>query len=84
MNNNVWDEVNRLVAEYDAQRPTIIKEYRLYYNPDSTIIGLWEMNHPEGDNYIVLDDPGIFNSSNTLMLRVRNKKLIVLDPQAPL
>jgi hypothetical protein len=84
MNNNVWDEVARLVAEYDAQRPTIVKEYRLYYNSDGTIVGLWENSHPDGDNYIVLDDPGVFNSSNTLMLRVQNMKLIVLDPQAPL
>jgi hypothetical protein len=84
MNTNVWDEVARLVAEYDAQRPTIVKEYRLYYNPDGTIIGLWENSHPDGDNYIVLDDPGVFNNSNTLMLRVQNMKLIVLDPQAPL
>jgi len=80
----MWDEVARLVAEYDAQRPTIVKEYRLYYNPDGTIIGLWENSHPDGDNYIVLDDPGVFNNSNTLMLRVQNMKLIVLDPQAPL
>jgi hypothetical protein len=84
MNTNVWDEVARLVAEYDAQRPTIVKEYRLYYNPEGMIIGLWESDHPDGDNYIVLDDPGVFNNSNTLMLRVQNMKLIVLDPQAPL
>ncbi len=84
MNTNVWDEVALLVAEYDAQRPTIVKEYRLYYNPDGTVIGLWENSHPDGDNYIVLTDPGIFHSSNTHMLRVQNKKLVVLDPQAPL
>ena len=84
MNNTIWDEVARLVAECDAQRPKIIKEYRLYYNPDGTIIGLWESGHPEDDNYIVLDDPGLFHNSNTHLLRVQNKKLIVLDPQAPL
>ena len=84
MNNNVWDEVARLVAEYDARRPKIVKEYRLYYNPDGTIIGLWESGHLEGDNYIVLDDPGVFHSSNTHLLRVQNKKLMVLDPRAPL
>jgi hypothetical protein len=84
MNNNIWDEVAQLVAAYDAQRPKIVKEYRLYYNPDGTIIGLWESDHPADDNYIVLDDPGVFNSSNTLMLRVQHKKLILLDPRAPL
>jgi hypothetical protein len=83
MNQDIWDEVARLVAEYDAARPTIIKEYRLYYNADSTIIGLWENNHPEGDNYIVLEDPGVFHNSSTHLLRVQNKKLTVLDPMAP-
>ena len=84
MNNNIWDEVARLVAEHDAQRPIIIKEYRLYYNTDGTIIGLWESGHPEGDNYVVLDDPGVFYHTNTLLLRVYNKKLKILDPRAPL
>lgn len=84
MSDNIWEEVARLVADYDATRPVIVKEYRLYYNPDGTIVGLWEMDHPDGDNYIVLDDPGMFNSSNTHLLRVQNKKLVVLDPRAPL
>ena len=83
MNNDIWEEVVRLVAEHDAQRPKIVKEYRLYYNVDGTIIGLWESSHPSGDNYIVLDDPGIFYHANTLLLRVHNKKLVILDPRAP-
>jgi hypothetical protein len=84
MNDNIWDEVARLVAEYDAARPKLVKEYRLYYNSDGTVIGLWESSHPEGDNYIVLDDPGLFHRSNTHMLRVQNKKLVALDPRAPM
>lgn len=83
MNDDIWAEVARLVAEYDTQRPKIIKEYRLYYNTDGTIIGLWESDHPEDNNYIVLDDPGLFYSANTLLLRVQNKKLILLDPREP-
>jgi hypothetical protein len=82
--NNIWNEVAQLVAAYDAQRPKIIQEYRLYYNPDGTVIGLWESGHPDGDNYIILDDPGPFYSSNTLNMRVQNKKMIVLDPREPL
>jgi hypothetical protein len=82
--NNIWNDVAQLVAAYDAQRPKIIQEYRLYYNPDGTVIGLWESDHPDGDNYIILDDPGPFYSSNTLNMRVQNKKMIVLDPRAPL
>ena len=83
MNNDLWDEVIRLVAEYDAARPVITKEYRLYYNTDGTVIGLWESDHPEGNNYIILDNPGVFYHTNTLLLRVRDKKLVVLDPRAP-
>lgn len=84
MNQDFWEEVARLVAEYDAKRPQIIIEHRLYYNEDGTVIGLWESNHPEGENYIVLDEPGIFYSSNTHWLRVQNNKLVILDPKAPL
>ena len=76
----LWAEVWRLVAEYDRQRPVVVKEYRLYYNEDSTIIGLWETDHPEGDNYIVLDDPDIFHRTPTGLLRIVNKELKVLDP----
>jgi hypothetical protein len=82
-NNDIWEEVARLVAEYDATRPKIVKEYRLYYNVDGTVIGLWESSHPDGDNYIVLDDPGLFHNSNTHMLRIQNKKLVLIDPRAP-
>ena len=84
MNNDIWEEVARLVAVYDAQRPKIVKEYRLYHNADGIIIGLWESDHPAGDNYVVLDDPGVFNNTNTHLLRVHNKKLVILDPTAPL
>jgi len=83
MNNDLWDEVVKLVADYDAARTAITKEYRLYYNTDGTIVSLWESDHPEGNNYIVLDNPGVFYHTNTMLLRVRDKKLIVLDPRAP-
>lgn len=72
-----------LVAAYDAQRPKIIKEYRLYYNDDGTIIGLWETGHPDGSNYIVLQDHDIYHRVNTQLLRVINKELKVLDPKSP-
>ena len=78
-----WQEFAKafeLVAEYDRQRPVIIKEYRLYYNNDGTTIGLWETDHPMGDNYIVLDDPDVFHRTPTNLLQVVNKELKVLDP----
>jgi len=74
-----WAEAWRLVAEYDSQRPVIIKEYRLYYNEDGTIIGLWESGHPEGYNYIVMNDPDVFHRHNTNNIRVINKQLKIID-----
>jgi hypothetical protein len=68
-----------LIEEFDRNRPKIIKEFRLYYNDSGEIIGLWESNHPSGDNYIVVDNPEIFNRTNTSLLRVTGGKLIVLD-----
>jgi hypothetical protein len=73
-----------LVAAYDAQRSKFVKEYRLYYNEDGSIIGLWETDHPAGDNYVVLDDTGQYHGHNTNLLRVVDKKLTVLDPVGPL
>jgi hypothetical protein len=79
-NEELWTEVWRLVNEYDDQRPVIVKEYRLYHNDDGSIIGLWETDHPEGENYVVLDDPDIFHRTNSQLLKVVDKNLTVLDP----
>lgn len=77
-----WQEFVKafeLVAEYDQQRPVVLKEYRLYYNDDGTTIGLWETDHPDGDNYIILDDPDIFHRTSTNLLQVVNQQLKILD-----
>ena len=71
-----------LVAEYDRQRPQTVKEYRLYYNEDGSIRGLWETDHPEG-NYVVIDNPDVFNRQSTQLLKVVNGQLTVIDPRAP-
>jgi hypothetical protein len=71
-----------LVAEYERKRPQIIKEYRLYYNEDGSIRGLWETDHPEG-NYVVIDNPDVFNRQSTQLLKVVNGQLTVIDPRAP-
>ena len=63
-----------LVAKFDGCRPTLTTEFRLYYNEDGSIIGLWETDYPTG-NYIVLDDPSVFYNSNTLLLRVIDGKI---------
>jgi len=81
-----WQEILKafaLVDEYDQQRPKLIKQYRLYYNEDGSVIGLWETGHPEGDNYIVLADPDVFHRNNSQLLRVVNKELKIIDPRAP-
>jgi hypothetical protein len=71
-----------LVAEYEQQRTQLVKEYRLYYNEDGSIRGLWETGHPEG-NYVVIDNPDVFNRQSTQLLKVVNGQLTVIDPQAP-
>ena len=81
-----WQEFLKglqLAEEADRNRPQIVKEYRLYYNEDGTIIGLWENDHPAGDNYIILTHPDEYQRHNTQLLRVINKQLKVLDPHAP-
>lgn len=55
-------------------------EYRLYYNSDGCITALSESDHPDGA-YIVLDNPGVFHNTNTMLLRVVDGKLVVLDAQ---
>jgi len=73
-----------LVAKYDSQKPLLVKEFRLYYNKDDgTVLSLWETNHPDGDNYIVLDDVDFFYRNNTHMLRVIDGKLKLLKQSNP-
>lgn len=79
MSSNFWEEVFKLVEEYDSQRPKISIENRLYYNEDGTIIGYWETQHPNDGNYIILEDPNLFFKNNTNLLRVQNGKLILLN-----
>lgn len=77
-----WQEFVKgleLAEEMEKSRPQLVKEYRLYYNDDGSIIGLWETGHPEG-KYIVLQDPDIFHRTNTNLLKVKNKKLEIFDP----
>jgi len=72
---NPWQELVKgleLAEEMDRQRSPMVKEYRLYYNQDGTIIGLWETDHPEGTNYVVLENPDMFHKTNTNLLRVVN------------
>jgi len=73
-----------MVAEQERLKPIPFKQYRLYYNEDGTIIGMWEYDHPIGDNFVVLDHPDIFNKANTQLMRVVKGKLTQLDPSAPL
>ena len=81
-----WQELIKglqLAEEAERNRPKLFKEYRLYYNEDGTIVGLWESSHPSGDNYIVIDHPDEFQKYNTQLIRIIDKKLVVLDPHTP-
>lgn len=71
-----------LVAEYDRTRTSTVKEPRLYYREDGSIIGLWETDHPEG-TYIVLDDLTIFTNTSTLLLQVVDGKLKKISTSQP-
>jgi len=55
-------------------------EYRLYYDSNGCITALSERDHPNGD-YIVLADPSVFHNTNTMLLKVVDGKLVVLDAQ---
>jgi hypothetical protein len=84
MSNDFWLEVFRLVEEYDAARPQITIEPRLYYNTqDGTVTGYYETAHPDDRNYIVLENPDLYFRNNTNLLRVKDGKLIVIDPKQP-
>jgi hypothetical protein len=69
----------KLVEEQDRKRLPIVKEYRIYYDENGLVTAFSEFDHPEGDNYIVVDHPDLFHKANTLLLRVVDKKLITLD-----
>jgi hypothetical protein len=84
MNDPEFLKALELVAEYDRQRPTIIKQFRLYYHEDGSIIGLWESDFPADGNYIVLEDPNEFHRHSTPALRVKEGKLVVLDLRQPI
>lgn len=72
-----------LVAKYEESRPKITKEFRLYHDNNGVIIGLWQTDYPDG-NYIVLDDPTVFNNTSTLLLRVSNGQLKKIDTTQPI
>jgi hypothetical protein len=61
-------------------RPQPEKEYRLYYNEAGEITIMSESGHPEGSNYIVIADPAEFFRVNTQLLRVKEGKLVKIDP----
>jgi hypothetical protein len=81
MDSDDYELAWRLIAEADAERAAklAVKEFRLYYHEDGTIIGLWERDFPNGD-YIVLSHPDEFHRHNTSLLRVNDNKLTLLNP----
>jgi hypothetical protein len=69
------EELNELINS-----PPPSKEFRLYYNDSGEITMLAESSHPEGNNYIVLEDPAEFHNTSTHLLRVKDGKLIKINP----
>lgn len=68
-----------LVEEENRKRKPLVKEYRIYYDTNGLVTLLSETDHPPGENYIVVETPDVFYKNNTLLLRVVDKKLVVLD-----
>jgi hypothetical protein len=71
----------KLVEEENLKRQPVVKEYRIYYDTEGLVTAFSETDHPNGDNYIVVEDPDVFHKANTLLLRVVDKKQITLDPK---
>ena len=83
---NAWQEILKafeLVKEHNQQRPILKKEYRLYYNDDGSIIGMWENGYPDGDNFVVINHPDEFYKHPTHLIKIVDKKLTIIDPRAP-
>lgn len=76
-------KVFELVEEYERNRPVVVKQTRLYYSQDGSIIGLWETDHPDG-NYIVLENADIVHKTNSDLMRVVDGKLKIIDTSVPL
>jgi hypothetical protein len=72
----------KLVEEENLKRLPAVKQYRIYYDNEGLVTAFSEIDHPDGDNYIVVDHPDVFHKANTLLLRVIDKKLITLNPKA--
>lgn len=79
-----WNKAWSLIAAFDAARPLQEKEYRLYYNQDGTVIGLWESGFPDSGEYLILDNPDEFHRQNTGLIRIVNKKIKLIDPTIPI
>lgn len=80
------NDLEELIKAFDMviEQPVVEKEYRLYYNNDGTVLGLWENSFPRDGDYIVLDNPDQFHRANTAELRVVDGKLIRLDLRVPI
>jgi hypothetical protein len=71
----------KLVEQENLKRLPAVKQYRIYYDNEGLVTAFSEIDHPDGDNYIVVDHPDVFHKANTLLLRVIDKKLITLNPK---
>jgi len=83
MNQDFWNEVFTHITQTNNLRVSVLTEYRLYYDVEGNVTAFAESNHPPGNNYIVLENPEIFYNNNSLLLRVKDKKLMILNPLKP-
>ena len=79
------NDLDELIKAFDLvpEAKILEKQYRLYYNTDGSVVGLWEDQFPDQGDYIVLAEPDQFHRVNTTELKVIDGELTRLDLRIP-
>jgi hypothetical protein len=81
-----YEDIVKLHQELDAieaSKPHQLKEPRLYYNSNGEVTMYCEVDHPTEGNYIVIDNPDVFFKNNSILMRVIDGELHIVDPKIP-
>ena len=79
MNYEELVKAHQLIDEYEAARPKSLWEPRLYYDENGEVTSYYEVDHPTEGNYIVLEHPDVFFKNNTILMRVIDGKLHIVE-----
>ena len=81
-----YEDIVKLHQELDAieaAKPKQFKEPRIYYDSNGEVTMYCEVDHPAEGNYIVIDNPDIFFKNNSILMRVIDNELHIMDPRIP-